>query len=491
MSPHCNQHTVSLTGVASDLSALRTHFLSVFVLRGRDAVCGSGRVICAGYATVMSGPGQMSISQRVPARAAGVVSPSKPRLWQTLGPGLITGAADDDPSGIATYAQAGTQFGFGMGWTLILTYPLMVAIQAICARIGRTTGLGIAGNLRKHYPGWVSQGIVALLFGANVLNIGADLGAMAESARLLIPVPVWLAVLLFGGVSAGGQVFLKHTRYVSVLKWLTLSLLAYFGTLATVRIPWSDLLRGLLWPHWSSSRDFWLMVVAILGTTISPYLFFWQAAQEVEDTKTQPLREPLLQEPAQGRDALARIRTDTMVGMGFSNLVALAILVTSAVTLHAQGFKEVTTAAQAAQALRPVAGTWAFVLFAVGVVGTGLLSVPVLAGSAAYALGEARRWPVGLSKTPLHAKAFYASIIVATLLGALGNLLQINPIKALVWAAVLNGVVAVPVMVLVMLLSARADIMGKFRISRRLKITGWGATAVMAAASAVFLVSFL
>jgi NRAMP (natural resistance-associated macrophage protein)-like metal ion transporter len=432
----------------------------------------------------------MSKSQKVMARAGPVVGSSKPRLWQILGPGLITGAADDDPSGIATYAQAGTQFGFGLGWTLVLTYPLMVAIQAICARIGRTTGLGIAGNLRKHYPDWVLQAVVALLFMANVLNIGADLGAMAESARLLIPIPAWLAVLLFAGISAGGQVFLKHTRYVSVLKWLTLSLLAYFGTLATVRIPWSDLIRGLLWPHWSLSRDFWLTVVAILGTTLSPYLFFWQAAQEVEDTKAEPRREPLLQEPEQGPNALARIRMDTLVGMGFSNLVALAILVTSAVTLHVQGLQQVATAAQAAEALRPVAGTGAFVLFAVGILGTGLLSVPVLAGSAAYALGEARHWPVGLSRAPLQAKAFYASIILATLLGALGNVLQVNPIKALVWAAVLNGLVAVPVMALVMLLGARADVMGKFCISRRLKITGWVATVIMAAASAVFLYSF-
>ncbi len=408
-----------------------------------------------------------------------------------LGPGLITGAADDDPSGIATYAQAGTQFGFGAGWTLILTYPLMVAIQAICARIGRTTGLGIAGNLRQHYPNWVLQGIVALLFAANVLNIGADLGAMAEAARLLLPIPVGLAVLLFGGICVSGQVLLKHTRYVSVLKWLTLSLLAYFGTLAIVPIPWGDLIKGLLWPHWSLSRDYWLMVVAILGTTISPYLFFWQAAQEVEDTKTQPLREPLLQEPGQAPNALARIRTDTLVGMGFSNLVALAILVTSAVTLHVQGLKEVATAAQAAEALRPLAGTGALVLFAVGILGTGLLSVPVLAGSAAYALGESRRWPVGLSRAPLQAKAFYASIFVATLLGALGNILQINPIKALVWAAVLNGLVAVPVMVLVMLIGSRTDVMGDFRISGRLKFAGWSATAVMGAASAVFLYSLL
>lgn len=418
-----------------------------------------------------------------------VIGPSNPRPWQTLGAGLITGAADDDPSGIATYAQAGTQFGFGLGWTLLLTYPLMVAIQAICARIGRTTGLGIAGNLRKHYPSWILQAIVALLFAANVLNLGADLGAMAQSLRLLAPVPVWVGVLLFGSISAAGPILLKHTRYVAVLKWLTLSLFAYFGTLATVKIPWGDLIRGLVWPHVSIGRGFWLMVVAILGTTISPYLFFWQAGQEVEDTKAEPLRQPLLKQPKQAGPALARIRVDTLVGMAFSNLVALAILITSAATLHAQGVVHIETAAEAAAALRPVAGSSAFVLFALGIVGTGLLSVPVLAGSAAYALGEARRWPVGLSRAWGQAKAFYASIAFATLLGALANALQISPIKALLWAAVLNGIVSVPVMVMVMLLGARADIMGKFRISMRLKVTGWIATTVMAGASVVFLCS--
>ncbi|MGB6487533.1 MAG: divalent metal cation transporter [Steroidobacteraceae bacterium] len=422
---------------------------------------------------------------------ARIIGPSKRRLWRTLGPGLITGAADDDPSGIATYAQAGTQFGFGLGWTLVLTYPLMVAIQAICAEIGRTTGRGIAGNLRRHYPSWILYAIVGMLFGANILNLGADLGAMAASLRLVVPVPVWLAVLSFGSISAGGQIFLKHTRYVAVLKWLTLSLLAYFGTLATVRVPWSDLIRGLVWPRVDFDRDFWLMVVAIFGTTISPYLFFWQAGQEVEDTKAEPRRQPLLEQPGQARRAFARIRVDTLVGMAFSNLVALAILVTSAVTLHARGLTGIETAAQAAAALRPVAGTLASMLFALGVVGTGLLSVPVLAGSAAYALGEARRWPVGLSRAPLEAKAFYASIALATLLGALANLVHINPIKALLWAAVLNGIVAVPVMVMVMLLGSRADVMGRFRISMRLRLTGWIATIVMATASAVFLCSSL
>lgn len=410
-------------------------------------------------------------------------------LWQSLGPGLITGAADDDPSGIATYAQAGAQFAFGLGWTLVLTYPLMVAIQAICARIGRTTGLGIAGNLRKHYPAWILQVVVLLLFSANVLNIGADLRAMAQSARLLLPVPLWAGLLLFAGISTAGPLLLKHSRYVTILKWLTLSLLSYFGTLITVPIPWGTLIRNLVWPHLSAGRDFWLTVVAVLGTTISPYLFFWQASQEVEDTETHSRRQPLLKAPRQAPVALARIRADTLVGMAVSNLVALAILVTSTVTLHSQGIKDIGTAAQAAEALRPVAGTQAFVLFAVGIIGTGLLSVPVLAGSAAYALGEARRWKTGLSRTPLQAKAFYSTIALATLLGAVGNLLHIDPMKALLWAAVLNGIVAVPIMIMVMLLSARTDIMGNFRISTRLRVSGWIATAVMAAASAVFLYS--
>jgi NRAMP (natural resistance-associated macrophage protein)-like metal ion transporter len=418
-----------------------------------------------------------------------VVGPSKPRLWQVLGPGLITGAADDDPSGIATYAQAGTQFGFQLEWTLLLTYPLMVVIQAISARIGRTTGRGIAGVLRDYYPNWLLQCIVLLLFAANMLNIGADLGAMAEATRLLLPqLPSWAYVVLFGCVCTAGQVFLQHTRYVAVLKWLTLSLFAYFATACVVRVPWLEAGKGLVWPRLSFNRDLWLMVVAILGTTISPYLFFWQAAQEVEDTKAKPIREPLLRQPSQGPGALARIQLDTLVGMGVSNLVALAIMVTAAATLHTGGIKELTTAAQAAEALRPLAGNAAFALFALGILGTGLLSVPVLAGSAAYALGEARRWPVGLSRRPLQAKAFYGAIAVATLVGAVANVFALNPVKALIWAAVLNGIVAAPVMALLMLISTQRRIMGDFCISRTWLAVGWLATAVMALAAGAFIV---
>ena len=391
-----------------------------------------------------------------------VVEPAKPRLISVLGPGLVTGAADDDPSGIATYSQAGAQFGFRLGWTLMLTYPLMVAIQAISARIGRTTGLGIAGNVRRHYPRSLLYGLVAALTFANICNIGADLGAMAEASRLLLPgVPAWVFLVAFAVTCAGGQIFMHHKRYVAILKWLTLSLFSYFGVLCVVHVHWDQFLLGLIWPRFEFSKDFWLMIAAILGTTISPYLFFWQAAQEVEDTKTEPIREPLRHRPAQGAAALSRVRLDTLIGMAISNLVALAIMATAAATLHGAHIQELASAAQAAEALRPLAGSFAFVLFALGIVGTGLLSVPVLAGSAAYALGEARRWPVGLSRQPKQAKAFYATIAIATLVGALANMLKMSPIKALVWAAVLNAIAAVPIMVLLMCIATNSSTVKK------------------------------
>ena len=413
---------------------------------------------------------------------------SKPRLWNILGPGLVTGASDDDPSGIATYSQAGAQFGFRLGWVLLLTYPLMVVVQAISARIGRTTGRGIAGNLRAHYPNALLQSIVILLFAANTLNLGADLAAMGEASRLIAPhLPEWLLIVFFGIACTAAQIFLKHTRYVSVLKWLSLSLFSYFAVLCVVRVPWVDVLRGLVLPTFDRSRDFWMMVAAILGTTISPYLFFWQASQEVEDTKTHPEREPLQTRPDQGPGALARIRLDTMIGMGFSNLVALAILVTAGATIHGHGARPIESAAQAAEALRPIAGDFAFDLFALGILGTGLLSVPVLAGSAAYALGEARHWPVGLARKPHEAKAFYGAIAGATLLGALGNIASINAVTALVWAAVINAVVAVPVMCVLMLVASNQKIMGQFVVSPLWRTLGWIATALMAVAALVFI----
>jgi NRAMP (natural resistance-associated macrophage protein)-like metal ion transporter len=414
------------------------------------------------------------------------------RWWSQLGAGLITGASDDDPSGIATYSQAGAQFGYQLAWTMLFTYPLMVVIQDISARIGRVTGHGIAGNLRQHYPAWVLQPIVALLFIANTLNIGADLGGMAESVRLLVPAPSgWVWILFFGLICTVTQVLLSHRLYILVLKWLTLGLLSYFGVLAVVEVNWAQVARAVIVPHWSFDTQFWLMVLALLGTTISPYLFFWQAAQEVEDTKAHSQQLPLRRKPSQGASELARIRLDTLVGMGFSNLVGLAILIATASTLHGTRVEQVQTAAQAAQALRPVAGDFAFALFALGIVGTGLLSVPVLAGSAAYAVGEARLWPVGLSRKPLEAKAFYVTIALATTLGAAANAAAINPMKALLWAAVINGIVAVPVMVLLVRLAANRKVMGRFVVAGPWRLLGWIATAVMAVATISWLVSIV
>jgi NRAMP (natural resistance-associated macrophage protein)-like metal ion transporter len=411
------------------------------------------------------------------------------KIKRVLGPGLITGASDDDPSGIATYSQAGAQFGFSITWTLLFTYPLMAAIQEISARIGRVTGRGIAANLRAHYPNWLLQSIVALVLVANVINIGADLGAMGDALDLLIGGPKFLYVLAFAIVCAGLQVFIDYSKYVGLLKWLTLALLAYFGTVMVVHVPWAEAAKGFFIPTFTSKLEFWTTVVAILGTTISPYLFFWQSSQEVEDIKDVKQRKPLLQAPEQGPDATERIRLDTYVGMGFSNLVSLAIMVTTSATLHAAGKTDIQTSSQAAEALRPVAGDLAFSIFALGVIGTGFLAIPVLAGSAAYALGEARKWPVGLSRKPLEAKAFYATIVTATIIGTLIGFSPLDPIKALFWSAVVNGVVAVPVMVTMMLMTHNKKIMGKFRIRGYLLYAGWAATGVMAAAAVIMCIS--
>jgi len=409
--------------------------------------------------------------------------PKRSRLLRALGPGLITGAADDDPSGIATYSQAGAQFGFAITWTLLLTYPLMTAIQEISARIGRTTGLGIAANLRRHYPNWILQCIVLLLIIANTINIGADLGAMGDAVSLLIGGPKLVYVVAFGIFCAVLQVFIPYARYVPILKWLTFALFAYFGTVMVVKVPWVEAARGFFIPTLSTKVEFWTVVVAIFGTTISPYLFFWQASQEVEDIKDVSERKPLVAAPKQGPDAINRIEIDTYIGMAFSNLVALAIMFTTAATLHAAGTTDIQTSSQAAEALKPIAGSFAFAIFTLGIVGTGLLAVPVLAGSSAYALGEALKWPTGLARKPLQAKAFYATIIVSTLAGIAITFSPLDPIKALFWSAVINGVVSVPVMAMMMLITSNTKIMGKFALTGILKYVGWLATAVMALAA--------
>ena len=413
--------------------------------------------------------------------ATAVKQPVRPRLRDIMGPGLITGASDDDPSGIATYSQVGAQFGYGLGWTLVFSYPLMCAIQQISAQIGRVTGQGLAGNLRRHAPAWLLYVVVGLLLIANTINIGADVGAMAAALRLLIGGPALLYVALFTVASVLLQVFVRYSRYVSLLKWLTLSLLAYVATVFVVNVPWLEVLPQLAVPRIGFSGDALTSVVAVLGTTISPYLFFWQAGEEVEAERENPNARPLKRAPEQAPHEMQRIRLDTYVGMAISNLIALFIVITAAATLHAHGVTDIQTSSQAAEALRPIAGRFAFTVFALGIIGTGLLALPVLAGSAAYALGEARRWPVGLARLPGQARAFYATIAVATVLGALLNLTPIDPVRALFWSAVVNGVVAVPVMAAMMLLSRRRVVMGRFTLGRRLTAMGWLATLVMAA----------
>jgi NRAMP (natural resistance-associated macrophage protein)-like metal ion transporter len=428
--------------------------------------------------TMPSSKGVRSVSAAAPTPPAA----GKRGLLGVLGPGLITGASDDDPSGIATYSQAGAQLGYTITWTMLFSYPLMTVIQEISARIGRTTGQGIAGNIRQHYSNGLLQAIVVLLFVANILNIGADLGAMGDALTLLIGGPRLPYVVAFGTLCGLLQIFMQYSRYVAVLKWLTLALFAYFGTVMVVEIPWEEAARGFLVPTFSLDPAFWTTVVAIMGTTISPYLFFWQASQEAEDTKEEPQRKPLLKAPRQGPDAFERIRLDTYVGMAFSNTVALAIMITTAATLHAAGITDIQSSSQAAEALRPVAGAFAFTLFGVGIIGTGLLAVPVLAGSAAYALGEARKWPTGLARKPKQAKAFYLALAGATLVGILINFSPIDPIRALYWSAVINGIVAVPVMVIMMRMASNAKVMGKFTISPTMRTIGWVATLVMALA---------
>ena len=398
-----------------------------------------------------------------------------------LGPGLITGASDDDPSGIGTYSQAGAQFGFSVGWTMLLTFPLMVAIQAISARIGRTTGHGIAGNLCRHYPNWLLQSIVALLFVANTINIGADLCAMADAARLLIGGRSLVYVIVFAVICVGGIILVPYDRYTLVLKWMTLSLFSYVAVLFAIKVPWADVILGLLVPKISWTKEFFTTLVAIFGTTISPYLFFWQASQEVEEVRAVRERRPLLRAPRQALDAFSRIRTDTLLGMAFSNVIALAIIVSTAASLHKAGITNIETSAQAAEALKPIAGDFAFAIFALGIVGTGLLAVPILAGSAAYAVGEALRWPVGLSRQPREALCFYSTLAAAALFGVAITLSPIDPIKALFWTAVINGVVAVPLMVVMMIMTSETKVMGRFTLQGWLRRFGWASTIAMAA----------
>jgi NRAMP (natural resistance-associated macrophage protein)-like metal ion transporter len=415
--------------------------------------------------------------KKLPARVHGIA------LLNQLGPGLITGAADDDPSGIATYSQGGAQFGFNLLWTLLLTLPLMVAIQMVSALIGRVTGHGLAKNMGDVLPRWLVTGLVALLFLANTINVGADLAAMGEAAKLVTGFGEHEFTIAFALVSLGLQLFIPYRRYARILTVLTFSLFAYVALLFMLKLDWPAIGAGLIGLHPNLTDDAATTIVAIFGTTISPYLFFWQSAQEVEEVDQKPDEHPLVDRPDEAPAAIARIEVDTISGMLASNLIALAIMISTAATLHQHGVTNINTAADAAKALEPVAGKFAFGLFSVGIIGTGLLAIPVLAGSSGYAIAESRGWKTGLDNMPWEARGFYAVIGAAILLGLGIDYSPIDPIKALYWSAVLNGVIAVPMMVAMMVVAGNKRKMGKFTVGPVLGGLGWLSAAVMAAAT--------
>ncbi|QIO32659.1 NRAMP family divalent metal transporter [Bradyrhizobium sp. 1(2017)] len=412
------------------------------------------------------------------------VAPTKsaPTLLQRLGPGLITGAADDDPSGIATYSQAGAQFGFGLLWTVFLTTPCMIAIQLVSAQIGRVTGKGLAANIMQLAPRWVVLSLVSMLVAANTFNIAADIAAMAEALALVIGGLHHEHALIFAAGSTLLQIFLPYRRYSPVLKFLTLALFAYVATAFTVKIPWSTALLAAVWPKPNVSADYFLMVVAVLGTTISPYLFFWQASQEVEEMNQGRRDKPLRDLPSGGHHELDRIKVDTICGMLLSNGIAFFIILTTASVLNANGVTRINSATEAAEALRPLAGDFTFALFALGIIGTGLLAIPVLAGSAAYGVAEIFGWRATLEAKPEKAVGFYTIIAAATIIGFGLGFTGIDSIQMLVWSAVLNGIVAVPIMAMMMVIVSSRAIMGRFKARSWLIALGWLGTALMALA---------
>lgn len=427
------------------------------------------------------------VSDAQPARADLARRPPG-GLTARLGPGLVTGAADDDPSGIATYSQVGAQFGYAMGWTLPFSFPLMFAVQEACGRIGFATGQGIAANLRALYPGWVVRGVILLLLLANTCNLGADLAAMGDGVRLLAGGPPMLWAGLLGFLCFALPAWLDWRRYSNLLKWLTLTLLAYVAVLCVVNVPWGEAIRGALVPTLPGGREGLLALVAILGTTISPYLFFWQASQEVvERRENGPKRMPA----SRLLRGLRRIRFDTLVGMAASNLVALCIMVAAAATLHAAGKTDIATAADAAEALRPAAGAMAELVFALGIVGTGLLAVPALSASTAYGLAEAFRWQHGLDRTPGQAPRFYVAKGLITLAGFSLGFLGLDPVKALVWSSVLNGLLAPPLMVLILRIATRPELMRGAVLPTGLRVGVWIAAAALGAAALALVISWV
>lgn len=412
--------------------------------------------------------------------------------WNNLGPGLTTGAADDDPSGIATYSQAGARYGFSMLWLAAFTFPLMGVIQEMCARIGLVTGRGLAANIRRHYPAWVLYTCAALLFVANTFNIGANLGAMAKASQLLFPnLSFVFLIALFAVGSLIMQIFISYGRYSKYLKWLTLFLLSYVLTALSLEIDWHKVIKSALTPNLTFNREQIFMLCAILGTTISPYLFFWQTSQEVEEQILEGKTTIKQREAVTTDREIKKMRVDNWTGMFFSNLVMFFIIVTCAATLFNRGVFNIQTADQAASALKPLAGHYAYLLFTLGIIGTGLLAVPVLAGSASYALSESFGWKYGLYRKLKQAGAFYGVIIVSMLLGLLMNFIGLDTIKALIYSAILNGLVAPIILVLIVRISSDKKIMNGRANGKLGMALGWFITIIMILVACAAIAGFM
>lgn len=417
------------------------------------------------------------------------------KFFKIIGPGVITGAADDDPSGIATYSQTGAQFGYGQLWTAIFMLPLQTAVQEACARIGAVTGKGIAAVVREHYSKKILYGVVFLVFIANTINIGADIGAMAAAAKLVIPINLVVLTIIFTVLILTLEIVTSYKVYANILKWLCLSLFAYPLTLVIIHVPWGTVLKATFIPHFVFSFQFLFIITGVLGTTISPYMFFWQASEEVEEEKSDNLI-GWDKKPRIGRFFIRNLRLDNFVGMLFSEFGTWSIIIVTATVLNSHGVTNIATAADAAKALEPLvqsfpnAGFLAKVLFSTGVIGLGLLAVPVLAGSASYALSEAFSWREGLALKLKQAHGFYGVITIATLLGLLINFVGIDPIKALVYAAVINGVVAVPLIFIIALIAGNKKIMGQYKSGILSNIFIWLAFAGMGAAAIAMFLTF-
>ncbi len=413
-------------------------------------------------------------------------------FWKSLGPGLTTGAADDDPSGITTYSQAGAAYGFNLLWLAGFTFPLMAVVQEMCARIGIVTGRGLAANIRQYFPRWVLYIATMLLFLANTLNIGADLGAMAKATQLIFPKVSFNTLILgFTIITLALQIFTSYEKYAKYLKWLALVLLSYVFSALTINLNWGEILQKTVIPSLVFSKDQIFLITGILGTTISPYLFFWQTSQEVEEEILGGKTTLNLRQEETTPKEIKNMRTDVWAGMFLSNLVMFAIIAACAGVLFSNGITNITTAAQAAEALRPFAGEQVYLLFALGIIGTGMLAVPILAGSASYALSECMGWKFGLYKKLKEANAFYGVIIIATGIGLLINFLGLDSIKVLIYSAVFNGLIAPVVLILIVLMSGNIKIMGKWVNGRITTIFGWLVVALMTLAGTATILSFI